>query len=509
MAEKGVKKAGKPGVSAGSFDHGELFKLDGKVPPHWAVPYGVQHILAMFVANLAPILIVAAAAGLSSEMTGVLIQNAMLVAGIGTLVQLFPLWRVGSGLPLVMGISFTFVTVLCTVAVNYGYPAAVGAVIVGGIVEGCLGLFAKYWRRIIAPIVSAVVVTSIGFSLLGVGAASFGGGTGAADFGSPQNLLLGTISLVSCLAFQVMAKGFVKQLAVLFGLIIGYVVALFMGAVDLSAFENLGLFSLPQLMPVIPEFHAGAIVSVVLIFLVSATETLGDTTAVSMVGLGREVRERELSGSIAADGFVSSISGCFGCPPITSFSQNVGLVAMTKVVNRRAIAAGAVIMVCASFFPVISAVFSSLPEAVLGGCTIMMFGNIIVSGFQMIAAAGFSQRNIIITALSLAIGIGFTQTADLFVVFPELVQSVFAQNCVATVFLVAVLANLLLPKNVEVAPTVGGNPPEGQVLTHAEAEAQLEASEALHDGVAPDLSAAAPGGGVYGPPASCSAAKPP
>ena len=423
-----------------AFVHENLFKLDGDIPVVRAIPYGIQHILAMFVANLAPILIVGAAAGLADDQLGMLVQSAMLIAGIGTLIQLFPLWRVGSGLPIVMGISFTFVTV----------HVAIGAIIVGGIIEGVLGLFAKYWRRIISPIVAAVVVTSIGFSLLGVGASSFGGGSGAADFGSPQNLLLGTISLVSCLVFQVLAKGKTKQLSVLFGLVIGYACAVVAGAVDFSGFQNIELFALPQLMPFTPEFNLGAIVSVTLIFLVSATETIGDTSALTMVGLNREVKEKELSGSIACDGFVSSLSACFGCLPITSFSQNVGLVAMTKVVNRKAIATGAVIMILAAFLPVISVIFASLPEAVLGGCTIMMFGNIIVSGFQMIANAGFSQRNITIAALSLAVGIGFTQMGDIFAIFPELVQSVFADNCVAVVFVVAILASLLLPKDQKV-----------------------------------------------------------
>ena len=430
-----------------TFKQEELFKLDGDIPLLRAVPYGVQHILAMFVANLAPILIIAGVAGLGDAQTGALVQSAMLIAGIGTLIQLFPLWRVGSGLPIVMGISFTFVTVLTGVVATYGYNAAIGAIIVGGIFEGVLGLFAKYWRRIISPIVAAVVVTSIGFSLLSVGATSFGGGSGAADFGSPHNLVLGCVSLAACLVFQVLAKGKTKQLSVLFGLIVGYVLAVFMGKVDFSGFADVGLFALPQPMPFAPEFNLGAIVSVALIFLVSATETIGDTTALTMVGLNREVRERELSGSIACDGFVSTLSACFGCLPITSFSQNIGLVVMTKVVNRKAIATGAVIMILAAFLPVISVVFSSLPEAVLGGCTIMMFGNIIVSGFQMIARAGFSQRNITIAALSLAVGIGFTQVGDLFAIFPELVQSVFAQNCVAVVFLVAIVANLVLPKD--------------------------------------------------------------
>ena len=432
------------------FDHDELLKLDGDVPLIRSVPYGIQHILAMFVANLAPIMIIAGAAGLDDVSTGGMIQAAMLIAGIGTLIQLFPIGRLGSGLPIVMGISFTFVTVLAGVVATYGMGAAMGAIIVGGCIEGMLGLFARYWRKLITPIVAAVVVTSIGFSLLSVGATSFGGGSGAADFGSPRNLLLGTVSLVACLAFQCLVKGKQKHLSVLFGLVVGYIVAIPLGAVDFSSFSDIKLFAAPSIMPFTPEFDLGAIISVTLIFLVSATETLGDTTAVCQTGLNRNVADKELSGSIAADGFVSAVSGCFGCMPITSFSQNVGLVAMTKVVNRKAIATGACIMILAAFCPVISALFSSLPEPVLGGCTIMMFGNIIVAGFQMIASAGFSQRNIVIAALSLAIGMGFTQVAEIFSCFPELVQSVFAQNCVAVVFLVAVVSNLVLPRDMEV-----------------------------------------------------------
>ena len=432
------------------FDHDELLKLDGDVPLIRSVPYGIQHILAMFVANLAPIMIIAGAAGLDDVSTGGMIQAAMLIAGIGTLIQLFPIGRLGSGLPIVMGISFTFVTVLAGVVATYGMGAAMGAIIVGGCIEGVLGLFARYWRKLITPIVAAVVVTSIGFSLLSVGATSFGGGSGAVDFGSPRNLLLGTVSLVACLAFQCLVKGKQKHLSVLFGLVVGYIVAIPLGAVDFSSFSDIKLFAAPSIMPFAPEFDLGAIISVTLIFLVSATETLGDTTAVCQTGLNRNVTDKELSGSIAADGFVSAVSGCFGCMPITSFSQNVGLVAMTKVVNRKAIATGACIMILAAFCPVISALFSSLPEPVLGGCTIMMFGNIIVAGFQMIASAGFSQRNIVIAALSLAIGVGFTQVAEIFSCFPELVQSVFAQNCVAVVFLVAVVANLVLPRDMEV-----------------------------------------------------------
>lgn len=423
-----------------------IYHLDGKVPVAKAVPFGLQHILAMFVANIAPIIIVAGACGLSAKETTMLIQNAMMIAGIGTLIQLFPIWKIGSGLPIVMGISFTFVSIFCFLGGTYGYGAILGAVFVGGIVEGILGLFAKYWLRLVTPIVSASVVTAIGVSLLSVGANSFGGGSGSEQFGSAQNWILGTVTLLACLLFHIFAKSYWKQLSVLFGLIVGYLLAIFMGVVDFSSFLETGLIAFPHLMPFKMEFHPGAIVSVILIFLVSATETIGDTTALASTGLGRDASVKEISGSLACDGFVSSISSLFGCISITSFSQNIGLVSMTKVVNRFTIATGAVIMILAGVFPIFGALLATLPDAVLGGCTIMMFGTIVVSGIQMLGKCGYSQRNITIAALSLSVGIGFTQVPELFEIFPEIIQNVFAQNCVAVVFLVAVVMNLMLPE---------------------------------------------------------------
>ena len=328
-----------------------LYSLDGKINLLKAFPFGLQHILAMFVANITPIIIVAAACGLGAKDTAMIIQSAMIIAGIGTFIQLFPIWRIGSRLPIVMGISFTFVSLACTLGAQYGYGTLMGAVLIGGIVEGLLGLFAKYWIKVISPIVAATVVTAIGFSLLSVGAASFGGGTGAADFGSANNWILGIVTLVSCILFNILAKGYLKQLSVLFGLVVGYIVALCMGMVDFSALHDVDIIALPHFMPFKIEFNANAIFSFILIFLVSATETIGDTSALASSGLGRDVTEKETSGSIACDGFVSALSSIFGCMPITSFSQNVGLVAMTKVVNRYAISTGAIIMVVAGFFP--------------------------------------------------------------------------------------------------------------------------------------------------------------
>lgn len=428
-----------------------IYQLEGRVPVAKAIPFGLQHILAMFVANLTPITIIAAAGGLSQSEIALLLQNAMFVAGIATLIQLYPVWKVGSGLPIVMGVSFTFVTVLSTVAANYGYPTVIGAVLIGGIFEGTLGLLAKYWRKIISPVVAASVVTAIGFSLFTVGARSFGGGY-AEDFGSAQNLLLGTITLVVCLTWNCVAKGYLKQLSVLAGLVVGYVVAIFMGKVDLSVVFADGLIALPKLLPYMPEFNIGAILSVCIIYLVSAAETIGDTSAMVSTGLNREIVDKEISGSLACDGYASSISSLFGCPPVTSFSQNVGLVAMTKVVNRFTIMTGAACMIIAGLLPPVGNFFASLPESVLGGCTIMMFGTILTSGMQMVAKAGFDQRNVTIVALSLSVGIGFTTASEigLWHIFPEVVQSVFSANVVAVVFVASILLNLLLPKNMEV-----------------------------------------------------------
>ena len=369
-----------------------IYTLNGKINPLKAFPFGLQHILAMFVANITPIIIVAGASGLSTKDASMLLQSAMIIAGIGTLIQLFPLWKVGSGLPIVMGISFTFVSLACTVGAQYGYGTIIGSV--------------EHW-------------------------------------------ILGMVTLVSCILFNIFAKGFLKQLSVLFGLVVGYILALFMGMVDFSAFKDVSIISLPHILPFKPEFNINAIIAFVLIFMVSATETIGDTSALASSGLNRDATTKETSGSIACDGFVSSLSSVFGCLPITSFSQNVGLVAMTKVVNKYAIATGAGIMILAGFFPYIGTLLATLPSAVLGGCTIMMFGTIVISGVQMIGKCGFSQRNITIAALSLSVGLGFTQCPEIFDIFPTLVKTVFAENCVALVFVTAIILNLILPKNME------------------------------------------------------------
>ena len=272
-------------------------------------------------------------------------------------------------------------------------------------------------------------------------------------------MIVGLITLVACITFSALAKGFWKQLNVMFGLIVGYIAAFIFGIVDFSHFAStineVGFIALPRVLPYNPLFNVSAILSLVVVFLVSAAETIGDTTAVVAGGLDRDITEKEVSGSLACDGFLSAVSGLFGCTPITSFSQNVGLIAMTKVVNRFTIMFGALTLILAGLFPPIGAFFSTLPQPVLGGCTIMMFGTIVVSGMNMIGKCGFNQRNTVIVALSISIGIGFTQTPDIFRYFPSVIGDIFAGNSVAGVFVLSMLLNFILPKDMDVKKLVG------------------------------------------------------
>ena len=447
-----------------------IYKLNGRVPLRKAIPFGLQHVLAMFVSNLAPVLIVCSAAlvrGSGDHLTSAeitqLLQCAMFAAGIGTCMQLYPVWKIGSKLPIVMGVSFTFLGSLLIICTNpeLGYEGMIGAVIAGGIFEGLVGLSAKYWKRFLTPVVSACVVIAIGLSLLSVGMDSWGGGSGVEDFGAWYHLVVGVFTLIVCLVSRYLLKGVYKNLNILVGLIFGYILSILFTAagiapmIDFSGIsqtiEEVGFFSLPKLVFFTshkPVFDLGAFFTIAIVFLVSAAETTGATTAVCTGALGRDIKMEELQGSLAVDGFSSAISGCFGCPPLTSFSQNVGLVTMTKVINRFTIFIGALILILASLFPPLGAFFNSLPQAVLGGCTVMMFGSIMYEGIKMLKECEFDDRTMIIVSLAFCIGVGLTQTSgNFFAAFPQVVGDVFNGNAVAGVFVVSLLLSLLLPKS--------------------------------------------------------------
>ena len=429
-----------------------LRELQGPVSPVRAFPFALQQLLAMFVTNLVPIGLVAAAAvpSLSQDEVLLLIQNAMIASGIATFIQATPLGPLGSGLPVFMGVSFTFIVPLSAVAAAHGYPAVVGSVIAGGVFEGLLGLTARVWRRFITPVVAAVVVTGIGLSLLDTAAHSFGGGS-AQDFGSVPNLLIGLTTLLTCLLWQVLTRGNLRQLSILAGLLAGSVTAFFFGKMDLSGILDGGLFALPRILPYAPAFDLKAILSICVIYLVSATETMGDAAALAGGALHREIAPREISGALTADGFGSVLAGLLGITPVTSYSENVGLTILTGVVNRNVARLGALIMVLCGLLPPVGRLVSSIPTPAIGAVMLIVIGQILVSGFEMISKAGFTVRNKLIAALSLAIGIGFTASEEsgIWDVFPTAARAIFAQNVVAVIFAVAMTLNLLLPQSME------------------------------------------------------------
>ncbi len=347
-----------------------------------------------------------------------------------------------------MGVSFTFVVPLSAIAAKYGYGAVTGTVLVGGLFEGLLGLTVRYWRDIMAPIVSAVVVTGIGISLLSTAARSFGGGY-VEDFGSIPNIIIGFVSVVGCLSWMVIVKGSKKQLSILAGLAAGYVTALLFGKVDFSGLGEGGWLALPRLLPFKPVFRWDAIVSVAIIYLVSATETLGDASAVTSSLLHRPLSRQEMTGVLTVDGFGSFFSGILGGTPVTSYSENIGLTIMTGVVNRNVVRTGALLLVVAGLLPPVGRFFGTIPKPVIGGILLIVMGQILVSGFEMISNAGFTARNKLIAAISLSMAVGFTGTteAGIWSSFHLAVQSIFSQNVVAVIFVIALVLNLVLPKD--------------------------------------------------------------
>jgi len=451
-----------------------LFRLDGAVPLTKAIPFGFQHVLSMFVANVAPLLIIFSMIGSSAtpEIIENGIRSAIFIAALGTTIQLFPIWRIGSRLPIVVGLSFTFVGVLGLVGSTYGIGTMFVSIIIGGLFIGVLGLFAKYWSRFIRPIVSACVVLGIGLSLLIVGVQEFfqygsdtlsitSGGTTYYDFVKAWPYLVVSMSaLVSCLVFYIFVPGVWKNINILVGLVVGYLVALcFPGMIDFSGihFNTLTDFiNVPR--PIFTlmsfswgDFNVGAIVTVCLIYLVASTEGIGDISSLVNTGLDRNPTDKEIAGGLACDGFTSALSGCFGALPLTTFTQNVGIVGQTKIVNRFTIFQGVIFLFVASFLPIVSRFLMTIPTAALGGCMVMLFSSIVVIGMQMLSKCGWNQKNITIASLSLGIGYGVTlipafTAGDYGIEFVDYLFLII-QNPVANMFVISLILCYVLPES--------------------------------------------------------------
>ena len=394
----------------------------------------------------------------------------MLVAGLVTLVQLYAIGPIGGKVPIIMGTSSGFLGVMKGVAASMGggviaYGAILGASIIGGLFEMVLGFFIKPLRKLFPPVVTGTVVLAIGLSLISVGVNSFAGGSGAKDFGSLENLAVGAAVLIVIVALKHFTKGITSTSSILFGIIFGYIFCAVLGlllphtavnaegveytkawVLNWSKIADAAWFSIPALLPVKPVFDMAAIIPVCIMFIVTAVETVGDTSGCIEGGMGREATDTELSGAVTCDGLGSSFAALFGVLPNTSFSQNVGLVDMTKVVNRFALAVGALFLVLCGLSPKLAAVVSIMPQSVLGGAAVMMFSSIAISGIQLITKHGITSRVITIVSVSLGVGYGLGVTSGAITGLGTGLNLVFGGGGIVPAALLAIVLNVLIPK---------------------------------------------------------------
>ncbi len=457
------------------------YDFEGKLPLKQAIPLGLQHVLAMFVGNLTPILIITSACAAMSDAEQFaaiqvsLLQNAMLIAGVVTLIQLFAIGPVGGKVPIIMGTSSGFIGVFQSVAKVMGggilgYAAIMGASIIGGLFEGVLGFLLKPLRRFFPAVVTGTVVLSIGLSLISVGVGSFGGGSTAQDYGSIENLCVALAVLVIILVLKHATKGMMSSSCILIGIICGYVIcsvmAMFLSTtgvngegvefvkswvINWDAVANAKWFAIPEFMPVTPVFDLRAILPVIIMFIVTAVETVGDISGVIEGGMGREATDEELSGGVICDGLGSSLAAVFGVLPNTSFSQNVGLVTMTKIVNRFALACGAIFLILCGLFPKLAALISIMPQSVLGGAAVIMFSSIVMSGIQLITKEPLNARRMTIVSVALGLGYGLGANSAVLAGLPEAVQMIFGGSGIVPAALVAIILNICLPEEKDVS----------------------------------------------------------
>ncbi len=438
-------------MSTKSAKSTSVFDFYGKPSIGTALPLSIQHVLAMIIGNITPALIVAGTVNaLGDERLGadpaVLVQSALFIAGIATLIQLFPITIIGSRLPVIMGVSFAYIPTLTAIGAEYGLPGVLGAQIVGGIVGIIVGIFIKPLRKYFPPLVAGTVVLSIGLSLYPTAVNYIGGGAAAKDFGAPRHLIVGGVTLLVVLLVGQFGKGMLKLSSILVGIIVGYIVAIPFDLVDLAAVGEKGWLALPAIGQFPIEFHPAAMISMGVIFVVNSIQAVGDLSATTMGGFNREVTDQELQGGIIGSGLSSVIGAFFGGLPIATYSQNVGIVATTKVVSRVVFAISAIIVLIAGFIPKFGALMTTIPQAVIGGATIGVFASITMSGIKLIIQEELSNRNTSIVGLALALGMGITSVPALLEPYPAEVGMIFGSSPVVIATLVSVILNIVFPK---------------------------------------------------------------
>lgn len=442
-------------------NHEALFRLDGIPPLGTSLSLALQHLVAMIVGCVTPAIIIANAIGLPQQDRVLLIQASLVMSAVSTLLQLYPIGgRFGSGLPVIMGVSFAYVPSMQAIASGGGIAAITGAMIVGGAVAILVGLFVKQIRILFPPVITGTVVFTIGLSLYPTAINYMAGGTSntyqliveskgltpALVYGSWQNWAVAALTLLAVMVLNNHAKGVCKLASILIGMVFGYAVALCFGMVDFSGVAGAAWFALPKFMHFGVTFDPASCVAIGLLFAINSIQAIGDFTATTIGGLGREPSDQELQGGIVCYGVTNILTALFGGLPTATYSQNVGIVTTNKVVNRVVFAMTGGFLLLAGVSPKFAAVLTTIPQCVLGGATITVFSTIAMTGMKLIASQDLSARNTTIVGLSAALGVGISQASAALSQFPDAVTTIFGKSPVVIATIMAVLLNLLLPR---------------------------------------------------------------
>lgn len=424
-----------------------IYQLKGVPPTGQLIPLGMQHVVAAVVGIITPAILVANTCGLSDADKTLLIQVSLLVTALGTLLQVYAK-RVGAGLPVIMGISFAYVPTLLAIGGQFDLPTILGAQIVGGAVAVLFGIFVKKIRVFFPPLVTGTVIFTIGLSLYPTAVRYIAGGSGAADFGGIQNWAVAMVTLVAVIGLQHFGKGILKTGAILWGMIVGYLLALCLGMVNFDSVGPAGWFQVAAPLHFGIKFEASACVSLAVVYVINAVQTIGDLSSTTMGGMDRMPTDAELSGGIINQGLTSIVGALFGGLPTASYSQNVGIVTVNRVINKAVFAFAALVLLVAGFVPKFSAVLTTIPQAVIGGATISVFATITMTGIRMITSEKFTMRSSAVVGLAVALGVGITQVSGSLQGpgFPAWVNTVFGSSPVVVAAIVAIALNLILPK---------------------------------------------------------------
>lgn len=430
--------------------YASVFELNGVPKLTQAFPLALQHVVAMIVGCVTPAIVIAEMAGLNEGDKVIFVQAALFIAAVSTLIQLFPLGgRIGSGLPVIMGVSFAYLPSMQAIVGNFDIATILGAQLIGGVVAIFVGIFVTKLRKLFPPLITGTVVFTIGLSLYPTAVKYMAGGQSSPNYGAWQNWLVAFLTLAVVVALNHFAKGILKLASILIGMIVGYIISGFFGMIDFSAVQGAGIFQIPRPMYFGMKFETSSVMTLVILFIINSVQAIGDLSATSGGGLDREPTDKELSGGIIGYGITNILGSFFGGLPTATFSQNVGIVATTKVVNRVVLGLAAGIILLAGFVPKFSALLTTIPQCVLGGATISVFASIAMTGIKLVVQQPLTYRNTSIVGLSVALGMGITQCSDALAQLPAWVTTVFGKSPVVVTTIAAILLNVILPKDKE------------------------------------------------------------